>query len=142
MAKKAAETAKATTKKAAATKKENTVIGTTFSMDSLAREIAATVVDGDGKQKLSITEAKEVANAFVAGIAGALKKGQKVQLTGFLTISPSYRGEREGNNVATGEKMTIPESITFNAKVGKTLKDVAKELPADVFAAIKKEATK
>ena len=127
--------------KAKATKKveKETVVSKAFTTDSLARAISAKSADADGKAKYSITEANEIVNLFKDAVADALKAGQKVQLTGFLTITPSYRNEREGNNVLTGEKMTIPASVIFNAKVGKGLKDIAKELPEDVIEAIKND---
>ena len=131
----AAKAAKAT--KAPAKKKVETQVGKTFSTDSLARAISAKSVDADGKATISITQAGEIVNYFKEAIIDALKTGQKVQLTGFLTIAPSYRKEREGNNVLTGEPMTIPASVTFNCKAGKSLKDIAKELPEEVVEAIK-----
>ena len=134
---KAKETKKPATKATKATPKVETQVGQTFSTDSLARAISAKSVDGDGKAKYSITEATEFINLFKDSVADALRTGQKIQLTGFLTIAPSYRNEREGNNVLTGDKMTIPASVTFNAKVGKGLKDIAKELPDEIVEAIK-----
>ena len=131
---KAKETKKTSTK---TTPKVETQVGQTFTTDSLARAISAKSADSDGKAKYSITEANEIINLFKDSVADALKTGQKIQLTGFLTITPSYRNEREGNNVLTGDKMTIPASVTFNAKVGKVLKDISKELPAEIVEAIK-----
>lgn len=128
--------AKATAKKAP---KIETHVGETFTTDSLARAISAKSAGEDGKPSISISQAGEIVNYFKDAITDALKTGQKVQLTGFLTITPSYRNEREGNNVLTGEKMTIPASVTFNCKAGKTLKDVAKELPKEVVDAIKNQ---
>lgn len=134
-----AKATKATTKatKAKATKKIESVANKTFTTDSLARAISAKSADVDGKVKYSITESAEIINLFKDAVADALKAGQKVQITGFLTITPSYRNEREGNNVLTGEKMTIPASVTFNAKVGKGLKDIAKDLPEEIVEEIK-----
>lgn len=129
-------TKKATTTKKAATKKELKV-GTVFTTDSLARAISAGSADAEGKPKYSITEANDIVNLVKESIKAAVKEGQKVQLTGFLSITPAYREEREGNNVFTGEKMTIPASVTLNVKAGKALKDVARELDDDIVEAIK-----
>lgn len=130
---------KPATKKPATKAKKPAVeslVGETFTTDALARAISAKSAV-DGKAKYSITESAEIIALVKEAIADALKAGQKIQLTGFLTITPSYRSEREGNNVLTGEKMTIPASVTFNAKVGKGLKDIAKELPEEIVEDIK-----
>ena len=120
----------------AKTKKES-LVGTTFTTDSLARAISAHSADADGKVKYGIGEANEIINLFKEGIKDAIRNGQKVQLTGFLTINPVYREERQGNNVYTGDTMTIPAYVTLNAKAGKVLKDVARDLDEEVIKAIK-----
>lgn len=117
--------------------KKELKVGTVFTTDSLARAISAGSADADGKVKYSISEAAEIINLFKESIKDAVKEGQKVQLTGFISITPAYREEREGNNVFTGDKMTIPASVTLNVKAGKALKDVARDLDADIVAAIK-----
>ena len=133
---------KAAPKKAAPVKatkaaKVETQVGTTFTTDSLARAISAKSADADGKTTISITQANEIVGMFKDSVMDALKEGKKVQLTGFITITPSYRNEREGNNVLTGERMTIPASVTFNCKAGKAVKDIAKDLPDAIVDAIK-----
>ena len=136
MAAKAAKTKTATKKTAAkAVKAAET---TTFTTDSLARAISAKSAV-DGKPAYSITEANEIVNLVKEAITDAVKAGQKVQITGFLSIVPSYRAEREGNNVLTGESMTIPAAVVLNVKAGKGLKDAAKETPAAVVEALKAE---
>ena len=120
-------------------KKELTYeVGGTFTTDSLARAISAKSAYESGKSKYSISESAELINLFKEAVADALRAGQKVQLTGFMTITPTYRKEREGNNVTTGGKVTIPASVAFTAKTGKMLKDIAKALPDDIVAEIKR----
>lgn len=126
------------TKKATKAKaKKELKVGTVFTTDSLARAISAGSMDSEGKAKYSIAESMEIINIMKESIKAAVKDGQKVQLTGFITITPAYREEREGNNVFTGEKMTIPASVTLNVKAGKALKDIARDLDADIVEAIK-----
>lgn len=131
--------AKKVVKKVASKKVEDKyvpTVGTKLTTDALARAIAEKSVV-DCKQKFSIADAMFFLSLFKDAIEDALKKGQKVQLTGFFSITPSYRNEREGNNVCTGEKMTIPASVSFNAKAGKRVKDLADELAPEVVEAIK-----
>lgn len=141
-AKKAATktTAKASTaaKKAAPAKKEAEASGN-FTTETLAKALASKSAENEVLGKLSINQSKEVINIIVESISEALAAGQKVQLMGFLTISPTFRPEHAGNDVMSGKQMTIPDSVGFNAKVGKKLKDIAKELPDDVFNRIKAE---
>ncbi len=62
---------------------------------------------------------------FGAGgvIAGALKRGDKVQVTGFGTFEAKHRGARTGRNPRTGETIQIAASKAPSFKAGKGLKD-------------------
>ena len=61
--------------------------------------------------------------AVFEAIAGALEKGDKVQLIGFGTFDVSQRAAREGHNPRTGESMKIAASKAPRFKAGKALKD-------------------
>ena len=56
-------------------------------------------------------------------IASAMKKGQRVQVTGFGTFESRHRKAREGRNPQTGETIQIAASNTPAFKAGKGLKD-------------------
>jgi DNA-binding protein HU-beta len=56
-------------------------------------------------------------------IAAAMKKGQRVQVTGFGTFESRHRKAREGRNPQTGETIQIAASNTPAFKAGKGLKD-------------------
>lgn len=131
-------TAKASTAKKTSAKKETEATGN-FTTETLAKALAAKSADNEVIGKLSIVQSKEIIGTIVDCICDALSDGQKVQMMGFLTINPVFRPEHEGNDVMSGEKMTIPDSVGFNAKVGKKLKDIAKELPQATFDKIKAE---
>jgi DNA-binding protein HU-beta len=62
---------------------------------------------------------------FGAGgvIAGALKRGDKVQVTGFGTFEAKHRSARTGRNPRTGETIQIAASKAPSFKAGKGLKD-------------------
>jgi DNA-binding protein HU-beta len=62
---------------------------------------------------------------FGAGgvIAGALKRGDKVQVTGFGTFEAKHRKARTGRNPRTGETIRIAASKAPSFKAGKALKD-------------------
>ncbi|NIR44729.1 MAG: HU family DNA-binding protein [Gemmatimonadetes bacterium] len=56
-------------------------------------------------------------------IAGVLKAGDKVQITGFGTFETRKRGARMGRNPRTGERIQIPASVSPAFRAGKGLKD-------------------
>lgn len=59
-------------------------------------------------------------------IAGALRSGAKVQITGFGTFETRKRGARMGRNPRTGERIQIPASVSPAFRAGKGLKDGVK----------------
>lgn len=70
--------------------------------------------------KASATRAVE---AVLDSIAGTLKGGDQVTLSGFGTFSVSARAARTGRNPRTGESISIPASKNPKFKAGKGLKD-------------------
>lgn len=56
-------------------------------------------------------------------IAKALKKKDRVQITGFGTFESKHRKARTGRNPRTGETIKIAASQTPSFKAGKGLKD-------------------
>ena len=77
--------------------------------------------------QLSKKDAEAAIKAFVDVVSEELKKGEKVQLTGFGIFEVSERGEREGRNPSTGESMTIKASRAPKFKASKALKDLVNE---------------
>jgi DNA-binding protein HU-beta len=55
-------------------------------------------------------------------IAGELKKGAKVQITGFGNFEARKRAARQGRNPKTGETITIKATIAPAFRAGKQLK--------------------
>lgn len=100
---------------------------------------AAKATDGT-ESKMTIKDVKTAYNAIKAAVAAELGAGNKVQLTGFVTLAPCYRAEREANDISTNEKKKIPESIGVNAKGGQELKTAVKALTPIDFKGVKFEA--
>ena len=73
--------------------------------------------------ELSKKDAGLAVEAVFEAIAGALEKGDKVQLIGFGTFDVSERAAREGRNPRTGETMKIAASKAPRFKAGKALKE-------------------
>lgn len=76
--------------------------------------------------KLSKATCKELLEAFLATVSGALKQGKQVVLTGFGTFSVIKRKSRTGINPVTRKSMIIPAKKVPKFKPGKALKDLVK----------------
>ena len=81
-------------------------------------ELIAKVAEVAG---LSKVDAKKAVDAAVVAVKGALKKGEKVQVPGILTLSVEKRAARKGINPATKAVITIPAKKVVKAKVGSEL---------------------
>ena len=61
-------------------------------------------------------------NAAIEVIEEAIKKGEKVQITGFGTFEQRARKARKGKNPRTGEAIKIKASKSVSFKPGQSLK--------------------
>jgi DNA-binding protein HU-beta len=73
--------------------------------------------------EISKASAGKALDAFIDGIAGALKAGDTVSLIGFGTFAVKERAARTGRNPQTGATIEIKASKTPSFKAGKALKD-------------------
>lgn len=74
------------------------------------------------KANLTNKAARDSVQAVINSIRDALKRGEKVVITGFGTFSVRNRVERVGRNPKTGEKITIAARKAPGFTPGKTLK--------------------
>jgi DNA-binding protein HU-beta len=74
------------------------------------------------KAQVTKEQADAVLTAFTEVIGESLAKGEKVQLTGFLTAEAVARAERTGRNPRTGEELVIPASTGVKLSAGSKLK--------------------
>lgn len=87
--------------------------------DALISEIAT-------KTDLSKKDVEMVIDGAVETITKALKKGDKVTITGFGTFKVSKRAAREGINPQTKAKIQIPAMTVPKFTAGKALKEAVK----------------
>ena len=73
---------------------------------------------------ISKTAAEAALHGFLGSVQAAIKKGDKVTLTGFGTFSVSERAARTGRNPQTGEPLTIKAAKVPRFKPGTELKAV------------------
>lgn len=78
------------------------------------------------KTGLSKKDSAAALEAGIGAIVASLKRGDKVQLTGFGVFEVRNRLARKGKNLQTGETIDIPASKVPAFKAGKALKDAVK----------------
>lgn len=74
------------------------------------------------KANLTSKAARESVDSLLEGIRDALKKGDRVILTGFGTFMVRSRAARKGRNPRTGAEISIPAKKTPGFTAGKALK--------------------
>ena len=75
------------------------------------------------KSGLTKKDAERVVNATFETVTETLKKGDKVQISGFGVFEAKAREARVGRNPRTKEEIKIPASKLPVFKAGKALKD-------------------
>lgn len=78
------------------------------------------------KANLTNKASRDAVAAVINSVRDALKRGEKVVITGFGTFSVRNRVQRVGRNPKTGEKITIAARKAPGFTPGKTLKKAVK----------------
>jgi len=78
------------------------------------------------KANLTNKAAKDSVQAVFGTISEALKRGEKVVVTGFGTFLVRKRASRKGRNPQTGAEIQIPATVTPGFTAGKSLKRLTK----------------
>jgi DNA-binding protein HU-beta len=87
----------------------------------------AELIASIGKEaKISKASAEKALNAFTYTVTKALKKGDKLALTGFGTFSVARRRARTGRNPQTGKEIKIPSTRVAKFKAGNLLRNAIK----------------
>lgn len=68
-------------------------------------------------------DVERIVNTVFDEIAGALERGDRVELRGFGAFSVKNRPARTGRNPRTGESVYVPEKHVPFFKTGKDLRD-------------------
>ena len=75
---------------------------------------------------LSMRAAKGAVDSIFSTVADALKRNEKVVVTGFGTFLVRKRAARKGRNPQTGAEIQIPATKTPGFTAGKSLKRMVK----------------
>lgn len=78
------------------------------------------------KANLTAKAAKDAVSVVFSTIADAMKRGEKVVVTGFGTFMVRKRAARKGRNPQTGAEIQIPATKTPGFTAGKSLKRMVK----------------
>ncbi|HLL60110.1 MAG TPA: HU family DNA-binding protein [Candidatus Nitrosocosmicus sp.] len=78
------------------------------------------------KADLTSKAAKDSVNSVFTTISDAIKRGEKVVITGFGTFMVRKRATRKGRNPQTGADIQIPATKTPGFTAGKSLKRLIK----------------
>ncbi len=70
--------------------------------------------------------AKDAVSTVFSTMADAMKRGEKVVVTGFGTFMVRKRASRKGRNPQTGAEIQIPATKTPGFTAGKSLKRLVK----------------
>jgi DNA-binding protein HU-beta len=76
--------------------------------------------------KISKAAAEKALNALISAVKKALKKGERLTLPGFISMSVGRRKARKGRNPQSGEEIKIPARKVVKFKAGKALRDAIK----------------
>jgi DNA-binding protein HU-beta len=89
-------------------------------MEMTKADLVASMSEAAGVSK---AVAEKALNGFISAIGKALKKGDRIALTGFGTFSVSNRKARMGRNPQTGEQIKIKAAKVPRFSAGKSLKE-------------------
>ena len=84
-------------------------------------ELVQSIAD---KADMTVKDAGIAFDAMVAVITEALKKGEKIQISGFCSFEIKEKAARTGINPATKEKVEIPATKAPTVKFGKAYKEI------------------
>jgi DNA-binding protein HU-beta len=70
--------------------------------------------------------AESALNSFMAGVRGALKRGERVSLVGFGTFLVGKRCARNGRDPRSGDPITIKAMRVPRFRPGQALRDVVR----------------
>lgn len=88
------------------------------------QQLVAALATELGRRKAEAARIVEALFGDAGVIAGELRRGRKVQITGFGNFETRRRKGRTARNPRTGRAMTIRASVVPVFRAGKSLKDL------------------
>jgi DNA-binding protein HU-beta len=78
---------------------------------------------------VSATTVNSVLDSLQEELVEAITRGEKVAVSGLLTVERTQRSARTGRNPQTGESIDIPAANTVKVTAGSNLKKAASNVP-------------
>lgn len=72
---------------------------------------------------ITTKQATQALNSMIEGIKEALRKGERVTLSGFGSFEVKVRNPRKGRNPKTGEEVAIPSKKRLKFNPSKTFRE-------------------
>ncbi len=101
------------------------------------KEMVDYIADNSG-DKLTKKQAELALDLLSDCWENTLKKGDKVQWVGVVSMEPAGRNARTGRNPQTGKEIEIPEKVVPKVKPGSRLEDAVEGLPVEKYLKKKK----
>lgn len=73
-------------------------------------------------------KASGMIDAFMDCICDCMEKGESVGLTGYFSITPTFKPEHEARNPQTGKMIKVPGKYRIVMKAGNNLKNAANKV--------------
>ena len=81
------------------------------------------------RAEVSTATVDSVLTGLQQELVDAITRGEKVAVSGLLTVERAQRSARTGRNPQTGESIDIPAAHTVKVTAGSTLKKAASGVP-------------
>ncbi|MMZ43621.1 DNA-binding protein HU [compost metagenome] len=88
-----------------------------------------------GKTGLTQVDVTKVLNGLEEVTYETLAKGERLQLTGYVTFKPAARAARKGYDPINKQPMDIPSTVGVSTKAGEKLKKSVEGLKYEDFVA-------
>ena len=88
---------------------------------------------------ISPAEAQRALNLFKSAIYAELEKGAKIQLVGFMSLTPAYRAARDSFNIATKQPLHTPEGVNILIKTGSKMREISRGYSPELVALYKSQ---
>ncbi|MBK7685692.1 MAG: integration host factor subunit beta [Rhodocyclaceae bacterium] len=73
--------------------------------------------------QLVVKDADYAVKMILDAMAGALSRGDRIEIRGFGSFALNYRPPRLGRNPKSGDKVQVPEKYVPHFKAGKELRE-------------------
>lgn len=96
-------------------------------------DIVRAIVEKSENEKITKTIVQEILSLQEDVFVDILKKGDKIQMLGIISIEPKARSPRKGFNPLNNEEFNIEAKMGIKVQAGKRLKEAVESLDLATF---------